>query len=127
MLQSDKNTPIISITDQASARVQEIVKGAESDVIGLRIGIKTAGCSGLQYNVEFAKEQQPFEDAIDVNGVRVLIDPAAVMFLVGTEMDWTEDKFNSSFVFNNPNETARCGCGESFSTVSYTHLRAHET
>ena len=115
MLQSDKNTPIISITDQASARVQEIVKGAESDVIGLRIGIKTAGCSGLQYTVEFAKEQQPFEDAIDVNGVRLLIDPAAVMFLVGTEMDWTEDKFNSSFVFNNPNETARCGCGESFS------------
>ena len=115
MLQFDKNTPILSITDQASARVQEIVKGAESDVIGLRIGIKTAGCSGLQYNVEFAKEQQPFEDAIDVNGVRVLIDPAAVMFLVGTEMDWIEDKFNSSFVFNNPNETARCGCGESFS------------
>ena len=115
MLQFDKNTPILSITDQASARVQEIVKGAESDVIGLRIGIKTAGCSGLQYNVEFAKEQQPFEDAIDVNGVRVLIDPAAVMFLVGTEMDWVEDKFNSSFVFNNPNETARCGCGESFS------------
>ncbi len=111
----DKNTPILSITDQASARVQEIVKGAESDVIGLRIGIKTAGCSGLQYNVEFAKEQQPFEDAIDVNGVRVLIDPAAVMFLVGTEMDWREDKFNSSFVFNNPNEPARCGCGEIFS------------
>ena len=115
MLHFDKNTPILSITDQASARVQEIVKGAESDVIGLRIGIKTAGCSGLQYNVEFAKEQQPFEDAIDVNGVRVLIDPAAVMFLVGTEMDWREDKFNSSFVFNNPNEAARCGCGESFS------------
>ena len=115
MLQFDKNTPILSITDQASARVQEIVKGAERDVIGLRIGIKTAGCSGLQYNVEFAKEQQPFEDAIDVNGVRILIDPAAVMFLVGTEMDWREDKFNSSFVFNNPNETARCGCGESFS------------
>ena len=115
MLQFDKNTPILSITDQASARVQEIVKGAASDVIGLRIGIKTAGCSGLQYNLEFATEQQPFEDAIDVNGVRVLIDPAAVMFLVGTEMDWMEDKFNSSFVFNNPNETARCGCGESFS------------
>ena len=115
MLKFDKNTPILSITDQASARVQEIVKGAERDVIGLRIGIKTAGCSGLQFNVEFAKEQQPFEDAIDVNGVRVLIDPAAVMFLVGTEMDWREDKFNSSFVFNNPNETARCGCGESFS------------
>ena len=115
MMQFDKNTPILSITDKASARVQEIVKGAESDVIGLRIGIKKAGCSGLQYDVEFAKEQHPFEDVINVNGVCVLIDPAAVMFLIGTEMDWKEDKFNSSFVFNNPNETARCGCGESFS------------
>ena len=92
-MQSDKNIPIISITDRASARVQEIVKGAESDVIGLRIGIKTAGCSGLQYNIEFAKEQQPFEDAIDVNGVRVLIDPAAVLFWL--EQRWIGQKISS--------------------------------
>ncbi|MBT5574512.1 iron-sulfur cluster assembly accessory protein [Alphaproteobacteria bacterium] len=111
----DKDTSILSITDRASERVQELVKKADSDVIGLRVGIKTAGCSGLQYQVEFAKEQKPFEDSIDVNGVRVLIDPAAVMFLIGSEMDWAEDKFNSTFIFNNPNETAKCGCGESFS------------
>ena len=111
----DKGTPIIKITEKASARVQEIIKNASSEVIGLRIGIKTAGCSGLQYNIEFAKEQKAFEDAIDVNGIRILIDPTAVMFLVGSEMDWKEDKFSSSFVFNNPNETAKCGCGESFS------------
>ena len=111
----EKGTPIIKITEKASARVQEIIKNASSEVIGLRIGIKTAGCSGLQYNIEFAKEQKEFEDAIDVNGIRILIDPTAVMFLVGSEMDWKEDKFSSSFVFNNPNETAKCGCGESFS------------
>ena len=111
----DNGTPIIKITEKASARVQEIIKNASSEVIGLRIGIKTAGCSGLKYNIEFAKEQKAFEDAIDVNGIRILIDPTAVMFLVGSEMDWKEDKFSSSFVFNNPNETARCGCGESFS------------
>ena len=111
----DKGTPIIKITEKASARVQEIIKNASSEVIGLRIGIKTAGCSGLQYSIEFAKEQKAFEDAIDVNGIRILIDPTAVMFLVGSEMDWKEDKFSSSFVFNNPNETAKCGCGESFS------------
>ena len=111
----DKGTQIIKLTDKASARVHEIIKNASSDVIGLRVGIKTAGCSGLQYNIEFAKEQKAFEDAIDVNGVRIFIDPAAVMFLVGSEMDWKEDKFSSSFVFNNPNETAKCGCGESFS------------
>ena len=111
----DKDTPIIKITEKASARVQEIIKNASSEVIGLRIGIKTAGCSGLKYNIEFAKEQKAFEDAIDVNGILILIDPAAVMFLVGSEMDWKEDKFSSSFVFNNPNANRTCGCGESFS------------
>tara|TARA_B100000575_G_C22872015_1_gene508758 strand:+ start:240 stop:590 length:351 start_codon:yes stop_codon:yes gene_type:complete len=114
-MQLDKDTPILTITDRASKRIQEILKNAEKGVIGLRVGIKTAGCSGLQYNVEFASEQKEFEDSINVNGVRVLIDPAAVMFLIGSEMDWLEDKFSSSFVFNNPNETAKCGCGESFS------------
>lgn len=110
-----KDTPILTISDRASKRVQEILKNAGKSVIGLRVGIKTAGCSGLQYTVEFASEQKPFEDAIDLNGFCVFIDPASVMFLIGSEMDWVEDKFNSSFVFNNPNETAKCGCGESFS------------
>ena len=90
---------------------------ADSEAIGLRVGIKTAGCSGLQYQVEFAKDQKPFEDKIEDKGVTIFIDPAAVMFIIGSEMDWAEDKFASSFTFNNPNETARCGCGESF-TVS---------
>ena len=111
------NTPIVTLTDAAAAQVRKLMGRAEKGVIGLRVGIKTAGCSGLQYHVEYATDQKIFEDRIQDKGVTILIDPAAVMFLIGSEMDWTEDKFASSFTFSNPNETARCGCGESF-TVS---------
>jgi iron-sulfur cluster assembly protein len=111
------NTPIVTLTAAAAEQAKKLMGRAEDGVIGLRVGIKTAGCSGLQYQVEYATEQKPFEDRILDKGVVILIDPAAVMFLIGSEMDWTEDKFSSSFTFSNPNETARCGCGESF-TVS---------
>ena len=109
--------PIVTLTDAAAAQAKKLMGRADAGVIGLRVGIKTAGCSGLQYQVEYATDQKPFEDSIQDKGVTIFIDPAAVMFLVGSEMDWTEDKFASSFTFSNPNETARCGCGESF-TVS---------
>ncbi|HAD73533.1 MAG: iron-sulfur cluster assembly accessory protein [Alphaproteobacteria bacterium] len=111
------NTPIVTLTEAAAEQAKKLMGRAEDGVIGLRVGIKTAGCSGLQYQVEYATDQKPFEDRIEDKGVTILIDPAAVMFLIGSEMDWTEDKFASSFTFSNPNETARCGCGESF-TVS---------
>ena len=125
MTQTDQNTtipfgagqPILTLTDAAAAQARKLMGKADSEAIGLRVGIKTAGCSGLQYQVEFAKDQKPFEDKIEDKGVTIFIDPAAVMFIIGSEMDWAEDKFASSFTFNNPNETARCGCGESF-TVS---------
>lgn len=109
--------PILTLTDAAALQARKLMGRAESDAIGLRVGIKTAGCSGLQYQVEFAKDQKPFEDKIEQKGVTIFIDPAAVMFLIGSEMDWVEGKFSSSFTFVNPNETAKCGCGESF-TVS---------
>ena len=109
--------PILTLTDAAAEQARKLMDKADSTTIGLRVGIKTAGCSGLQYEVEFASEQKQFEDKIEDKGVTIFIDPAAVMFIVGAEMDWAEDKFASSFTFNNPNETARCGCGESF-TVS---------
>ncbi len=107
--------PIITLTERAAEQVRRLMGKAGSQVLGLRVGVKTAGCSGLQYEIEYASEQKPFEDRIEDKGVTLFIDPAAVMFLIGTEMDWAEDKFASSFVFTNPNETARCGCGESFS------------
>jgi iron-sulfur cluster assembly protein len=115
MFNTDK--PIVTLTDAAATHVKRLIDQAETDVIGLRIGVKTAGCSGMQYDVQYATDQKPFEDKIEEKGITLLIDPAAVMFLIGSEMDWQEDKFAARFVFNNPNEVARCGCGESFSVA----------
>jgi iron-sulfur cluster assembly accessory protein len=106
---------LISLTDAAAKRVQKLMAAAGDEaVLGLRVGVKTRGCSGLSYFVEYAKEQKKFEDVVEDKGVKIFIDPTAVMFLVGTEMDYVEDKIESGFVFNNPNEKTRCGCGESF-------------
>lgn len=115
MLESGK--PILTLTDKAADHVRELVERGGEGVIGIRVGIKTAGCSGMKYDVEYATELRDFEDTIEAKGVTVIVDPAAVMFLVGAEMDWKEDRFTSGFVFSNPNEISRCGCGESFSVA----------
>jgi iron-sulfur cluster assembly accessory protein len=107
--------PVITITEAAASRVKTLIAKAEKPVKGLRVGVKTRGCSGLSYFVEYADEKKKFEDVVEDKGVTIFVDPTAVMFLIGTEMDYKEDKLQSGFVFNNPNEKARCGCGESFS------------
>ncbi|RMD63448.1 MAG: iron-sulfur cluster assembly accessory protein [Alphaproteobacteria bacterium] len=108
------SAPIITLTDAAAERVKQLIARSDKPVLGLRIGVNMRGCSGLSYVVEYAEEQKRFEDVIEDKGVKIFIDPTAVMFLLGTEMDYVEDKFHSGFVFNNPNEKGRCGCGESF-------------
>ena len=117
-MQFDPTKPVVTLTDAAALHVRQLMDQADNDVIGVRIGVKTAGCSGMQYDVQFATAQKPFEDEVEQKGVTVFIDPTAVMFLIGSEMDWQEDKFSARFVFNNPNEIARCGCGESFSVAN---------
>ncbi|MTI11451.1 MULTISPECIES: HesB/IscA family protein [Curvivirga] len=107
--------PVLKLTDAAAARVRDIMDNAENDVLGLRVGVSNKGCSGLSYVVNYAKELKQFEEVVEDKGVKIFIDPAAVMFLIGSEMDFEESKMESRFVFSNPNETARCGCGESFS------------
>jgi iron-sulfur cluster assembly protein len=107
-------TPIITMTDAAVERAKAIMARAEADVTGLRVGISTRGCSGLSYVVEYATEQRQFEEVIDRDGVRIFIDPAATMFLIGSEMDYQEGQFQTGFTFNNPNAKGTCGCGESF-------------
>jgi iron-sulfur cluster assembly protein len=106
--------PPITLTDAAAERIKSLLATATDDVLGVRLGVKTAGCSGYGYNVEFAKAQKPMEQVVEHKGAKVFVDPAATMFLLGTELDYEETKMRSGFVFNNPNETARCGCGESF-------------
>ena len=106
----------MTLTERAAERVKTIMAQRETPALGLRVGVKTRGCSGMSYFVEYAEEKKRFEEVVEDKGVTILIDPAATMFLIGTEMDWVEDKFNAGFVFNNPNEKGRCGCGESFHT-----------
>ena len=105
---------IISLSDQAASRIKEIMSSAKNKSIGVRVGVKSGGCAGMSYVMEYAKEINPNDEVIQDKGVKVFIDPAAVMYLFGTEMDFKKEQFSSEFVFNNPNETERCGCGESF-------------
>ena len=108
--------PIIKLSDNAASRIKEIMSDAEKSAIGLRVSVKSGGCAGMSYVMEYLRELNPNDEVIEEKGVKVFIDPAAVMYLLGTEMDYKKEELSSSFVFNNPNETERCGCGESFKT-----------
>ena len=105
---------VIKLSDNAANRIKEIMSKADNSAIGVRVGVKSGGCAGMSYMMEYAKEAKKNEEIIEDKGVKVFIDSNAVMYLLGTEMDYKTDKFSSQFVFKNPNETERCGCGESF-------------
>ena len=106
--------PIIRLSDNAALRIKEIMSNAENNAIGVRVSVKSGGCAGMSYVMEYSRDVNPNDELIEDKGVKVYIDSAAVMYLLGTEMDYKKEDFSSSFVFNNPNETERCGCGESF-------------
>jgi iron-sulfur cluster assembly protein len=103
----------MTLTEEAAARVREIIAASDKPIVGLRVGVKNGGCAGMSYTMEFAEEIAPHDEIIDDKGVRVLIDPKAVLFLLGARMDFKTDRLSSGFVFVNPNETSACGCGES--------------
>jgi len=105
---------VIRLTDRAAARVRSLIERSEDPVLGLRVGVKNGGCSGLKYQVEYARERKKFEEVVEDKGVTIFVDPTAVMFLLGSEMDYAEGTFEAGFTFTNPNEKDRCGCGESF-------------
>tara|TARA_B110000027_G_C16065723_1_gene276648 strand:- start:213 stop:545 length:333 start_codon:yes stop_codon:yes gene_type:complete len=107
-------TQVIKLSENAANRIKEIMSNADNLTIAVRVGVQSGGCAGMSYIMEYAKEIKPNEEVIEDKGVKVIIDPNAIMYLLGTEMDYKKEKFSSKFVFNNPNETERCGCGESF-------------
>ena len=107
---------IIKLTDNAALRIKEIMSKDKQESLGVRVGVKSGGCAGMSYIMEYAKEINPNDEVIEDKGVKVFIDPGAIMYLLGTEMDYKKEQFSSSFIFKNPNETERCGCGESFKT-----------
>ena len=104
---------IMRLTDAAADRVREIIAKSEKPMAGLRIGVKNGGCAGMEYTLEWAEEQKPFDEVVEDKGVKVLVDAKAMMFLLGTEMDFQSSALKSGFVFNTPNQVSACGCGES--------------
>ncbi len=103
----------VTLSDAAATRVKHIMANADKPIIGVRVGVKNGGCAGMSYTMEYAENLNPHDEIVEDKGVKVLIDPKAVLFLLGTEMDFRTTKLSSGFVFNNPNQTSACGCGES--------------
>ena len=104
---------VLTVTDAAAGRVRDIVAATDAPVEGIRVGIKKGGCAGMEYTVDLVSEANAADDRIDLNGATVFVDPAATLFLLGTQMDYEVTKLRSGFVFKNPNQTSACGCGES--------------
>ncbi len=105
---------VMTITDAAAQRIKAMM-ASKPGVVGLRIGVKKGGCAGMEYAMSWAETQARLDEVVEKDGARVLIDPAAILYLIGTEMDWKVDKLSAQFVFNNPNQKSACGCGESVS------------
>src|SRR3712207_1108536 len=104
---------VMSLTDAAAERVKGIVAKSERPIAGLRVGVKNGGCAGMSYTLEYAESAAPHDEIVEEKGVKIFVDPKAILFLLGTEMDFQTTKMASQFVFNNPNQTSACGCGES--------------
>ena len=114
---------VMSLTDAAAERVREIMAASDQPLAGVRVGVKNGGCAGMSYTMEMAASAAPHDEIVEDKGVRVMIDPKAILFLLGTEMDFQQSKLSNGFVFNNPNQTAACGCGES---VAITPAKADQ-
>lgn len=104
---------VMKLTDAAATRIKDLMSKSERPIAGLRVGVKNGGCAGMAYTMEYAESTNPTDEIVEDKGVKILIDPKAVLFLLGTEMDYKTDKLSAQFVFNNPNQTSACGCGES--------------
>src|SRR6201996_4627893 len=103
----------VKLSDAAAARLAAIMENAEGKYQGVRVGVTNGGCAGMSYTMEYADAAKPFEEVMDDKGVKIFIDPKAILFLIGTELDFVQEKLGARFVFNNPNQTSACGCGES--------------
>ena len=108
---------VVTLTDAAATRMTEIMSAADEAFTGVKIGVKNGGCAGMEYTMDYAIEAGPLDEVVEENGVKVMIDPKAILFFLGTEIDFVTEKLSQRFVFNNPNQTDACGCGESVTIV----------
>lgn len=113
----------VTLTDAAATRIRQIMEDADGKYLGVRVGVANGGCAGMSYTMDYAEEMKPFDEVVEDKGVKIFIDPKAILFLLGTQMDFVREKFGTRFTFTNPNQTAACGCGES---VSITPARGGE-
>jgi iron-sulfur cluster assembly protein len=113
MASSRPRPQVMRLTDAAAERIKAVMASADRPIAAVRVGVKNGGCAGMAYTMEYADRVGPLDEVVEDKGVRILIDPKAVLFLLGTEMDYKVDKLSAQFVFNNPNQTSACGCGES--------------
>jgi len=113
MTEPRKRPPLITVTEAAAARIRDIVARAMKPVVGVRVGVNKGGCAGMAYQMDLAEQVSPGDEVVETQGVRVLVDPKAILYLIGSEMDFQVDKISARFVFKNPNEVSACGCGES--------------
>lgn len=109
--------PVMQLTDRAADRVKDIISRSDTPIAGLRVGVKKGGCAGMEYTMGYAAAPEPGDEIIEDKGVKIMIEPQALLFLLGTEMDYITEKMSSRFVFNNPNQVSACGCGESIEIV----------
>jgi iron-sulfur cluster assembly protein len=128
MSTTPKKPQIIKLTDAASGRIRQIIEGSGKPVAGVRVGVKNAGCAGMEYTMDFVENADPADDVIEMDGAKLFIDPKAILFLLGTTMDYRIGKLSAGFVFDNPNQTDACGCGESvaITPASEAALKAFE-
>jgi iron-sulfur cluster assembly protein len=112
---------VMRLSDAAARRIQDLIARSERPITGVRVGVKNGGCAGMSYTMEYAEALDPRDEVVEDKGVRLFIDPKAVLFLIGTEMDYRIDKLSAGFVFNNPNQTSACGCGESVAITPAKH------
>lgn len=108
---------VVTLTDEAARRMDQIMAGADENYIGVKIGVKNGGCAGMEYTMDYATEAGPLDEVVEENGIKILIDPKAILFLIGTEIDYVTEKLSQRFVFKNPNQTDACGCGESVTII----------
>lgn len=108
---------VVTLTDAAASRMQEIMAAADEAYIGVRIGVKNGGCAGMEYTMDYAEKAAALDEVVEENGITIMIDPKAILFLLGTEIDFITEKLSSRFTFSNPNQTDACGCGESVTIV----------
>ena len=113
MARPRKTFNVVSLTDAAADRIRSIIAAADRPIVGVRVGVKNGGCAGMSYTMAYAETIDPLDERVDDKGVTLLVDPKALLFLLGTEMDYRVDRLSAQFVFNNPNQTSACGCGES--------------